>query len=312
MRGFFNPPVMSRFALSFRLLCVSGFGAVATPDTLLAQRERLIVRLESFAPTTAELPLGRRSGDDVDQRSLQLSLANRIIRDKGNTMFLVGAQYRETRAALPALQTVGGRPAPALESRLRVATADLWMLRTLNATYTVIAVARPGLYGDLDAIGDQWRLEGAVFVDRIMSPKATVGLGMSYASNFGRVLAVPVVHVVARPKRRLLFDALLPSRADLWWMPRKGLDLGIGTSLTGAQYGLSNAAAQPLQATALQLANATVGPQLRWTPRGKWQLTADAGTTVLRRLRYARGAATLAEMTPDNVFFGRLGAQWLF
>jgi hypothetical protein len=191
-------------------------------------------------------------------------------------------------------------------------TADLWMLRTLNEKHTLVAVARPGVYGDLDAIGDQWRLEGALFVDRIVSPRTTLGLGMSYASNFGRVLAVPVLHVVARPQRRVLIDALLPSRADLWWMPRKGLDLGVGASLTGAQYGLANAVTQPQNATALQLANATIGPQLRWSPRGKLQLTADAGTTVLRRLEYTRGSRTVADLTPGNVLFGRLGAQWLF
>jgi hypothetical protein len=278
------------------------------PARVAAQRERAVLRLESFGAA----PSGAASARDVEQRALQLALAHRVIRDRGNTMLLVGAQYRDTRVALTGLGAPLSGGATSLTNRVQVVTADLWLLRTLNAKHTLVAVARPGVYGDLDAIGNQWRVEGALFVDRIMSSRTTLGVGMSYASNFGRVLAVPVLHVVARPRRRLLVDALLPSRADLWWMPRKGLDLGVGASLTGAQYGLANSAAQPQNATTLQLANATIGPQLRWTPRGKVQLTADAGTTVLRRLEYARGSRTVADLTPGNVLFGRLGAQWLF
>ena len=120
------------------------------------------------------------------------------------------------------------------------------------------------------------------------------------------------MHVVARPKRRVLIDALLPSRADVWWMPRKGLDLGVGASLSGAQYGLATETRAIPNANAVWLANATVGPQVRWTPRGKLQITADVGSTVLRRLEYARDDRSLADLALGNVLFGRLGAQWLF
>lgn len=279
--------------------------ATLLPATAVAQRERAVLRAEAFAGAAndATTELG---ASDVEQQSMQAAVSHRLLRNGGNTMFLIGAQYRDTRVVHPS------RGTSTLTQRLGVVNADLWMLHTLNAKHTLIAVARPGVYGDLDAIGDQWRLEGALFVDRIVSPRTTLGLGMSYASNFGRVLAVPVLHVVARPRRRLLVDALLPSRADLWWIPRKGLDVGVGASLTGAQYGLAANATQPENATALQLANATIGPQLRWTPRGKLQLTADAGTTVLRRLEYTRGSRTVADLAPGNVVFGRLGAQWLF
>jgi hypothetical protein len=66
-------------------------------------------------------------------------------------------------------------------------------------------------------------------------------------------------------------------------------------------------------ADALWLANATVGPQLRWNPgNGKWPFTADGGSTVLRQLRYARGGDELADLAPGKVWFGRAGVQWLF
>ncbi len=276
---------------------------------LHAQRERLAVRLDGFAGTTLSAPAGTRVPADATQRGIFLSDAHRLLRDDGNTMILVGAQYRGMQVTLPSRLS----DSPANATALHVATADLWLLRTLNDRHTLVTVLRPGVYGDLDDVGAQLRVEGAVFVDRILSPKATVGVGLSYASSFGRVLPIPVVHVVARPRRQILVDALLPARADVWWLPRKGLDIGFNAALSGAQYGLADANQVVPGSNALWLANATAGPQVRWAPSGgKVQFTADAGLTVLRRLRYARNGDELADLDPGNVPYARLGVQWLF
>lgn len=290
-----------------RLLAVAGL--VSLPTVAEAQRERLVVRLDAFGGTGITAPAGTAAPDDYTQRSLHAQAAHRLLLDGGNTMLLLGAQYRGATVQLPTLPTPGNEDGTV---DLVVATADLGMFRTLNDRHTLIAVLRPGSFGTLKDAG-QLRVEGAVFVDRIVSSRATVGAGLSYASSFGRVLPIPVVHVVARPRRQLLVDALLPSRADVWWLPRKGLDLGVGAALTGAQYGLPDNLRVVDGADALWLANATVGPQLRWTPRGgKLQVTADGGATVLRRLIYARGGDEIADLAPGNVLFGRAGMQWLF
>ena len=290
---------------------------LALPGLAHAQRERLVVRADAFGGTAITAPSRAIPPRDFTQQSLQLQAAHRVLLDGGNTMLLLGAQYRGVRVALPTTAPVPSSPAtpasPAVTTDLHVAAADLWLLRTLDDRHTLVTVLRPWLYGDLDHAGSQFRTEGAVFVDRILSPRTTVGVGLSYGSNFGRVLPIPVVHVVARPRRRLLLDALLPARADLWWMPRKGLDLGVGAGLVGAQYGLARPTQLVAGADALWLANATIGPQLRWAPQGgKLQLTADGGATVIRRLRYARGGTELADLAPGNVLFGRAGVQWLF
>jgi Domain of unknown function (DUF6268) len=303
---------MVHIATWTRTSCAVVLLSVALPLPSEAQRERVIIRTEALATTAIDAPPGNVNSRDIDQQSLHVNLAHRLITNGGNTMVLLGAQFRDVRVALPQQRAATAPSAPPSITPLRMLTADLWMLHTLNAQHTLIAVARPGVYGDLEAIGDQWRVEGALFVDRIVSSRVTLGAGMSYASNFGRVLAVPVVHVVARPKRRILIDALLPSRADVWWMPRKGLDLGVGAALTGAQYGVAAETRAISNANAVWLANATVGPQVRWTPAGKVQITADVGSTVLRRLEYARDGRSLADLAPGNVFFARLGAQWLF
>ncbi len=273
--------------------------ALASPAA--AQRERLTVRLERVGSTQVTRPAGTTVGTDFWQESLQLFLGQRFVRQQGNTIAVFGGQWRVVNATLPRQSASQDNV-----TTLHVAAADLMLLRTFGNRHTLVSVLRPGLYGD--AV----RVEGAAFVDRIVSPRTTVGVGLSYASSFGRLLPIPVVHVVSRPKRRLLVDALLPARGDLWWMPRKGLDVGLNASLVGAQYGLS-AAQQVAGGTDLWLANATVGPQLRWAPRGgKWQLTGDAGMTVLRRLEYARDGRSVADLAPGNVPFLRVGANRLF
>ncbi len=300
---------VTRFAhvLSVRAVATAALALATVAGELGAQRERAIVRVETFGSSNITVPAGTAAAPDFGFSALHAQAAHRMILDGGSTMLVLGGIFRRVEADLPAT----GATAPAATT-LDVATADLMLARTLSDTRTLFVVLRPGLYGDGRDAGSQLRVEGAVFVDKIRSPRSTVGYGLSLASAFGRVLPVPVVHVVARPKRQVMVDALLPSRADVWWLPRRGLDIGFGAALTGAQYALS-ADTRIGTADRLQLANATLGPQLRWAPRGgKLQITADAGTTVLRRAIYSKGNDEVADLAPGNVGYARLGLQWLF
>ncbi len=296
----------SSFPLTL-LVAVGGLLSSAAPRALHAQRERVTVRVEALGGTTVALPSGVTARDEFSQQAIQITLGHRVVRDHGSTIVVLGGQWRGVRAALPrerARLTSGQTPDEFTD--LHVLAADLMFLRTVGTRHTLVGVLRPGFYGET------FRVEGAAFVDRIVSPRTTLGAGLSYASSFGKVLPIPVVHVVSRPSRRVLVDALLPARGDVWWMPRKGLDLGFNASLSGANYGLPGAQ-RVAGGEALWLANATVGPEVRWAPRGgKWQLTADAGMTVLRRLEYARDGRRVVDLAPENVPFVRLGAQRLF
>jgi len=300
----------SRLHPSFRLASLAIAAILlngACARSLSAQRERFTLRVEVLGGTTVSLPAGATAREEFAQQSIQATLGHRLVRDQGNTIVVIGGQWRGVRAALPRerARLLSGNTFDAF-TNLQVVAADLLVLRTLGTRHTMVGVLRPGFYGE------NFRVEGAAFVDRIVSARTTIGAGLSYASSFGKLLPIPVVHVVSRPSRRVLVDALLPSRGDIWWMPRKGLDLGFNASLIGANYGLPDAQ-RIAGGDALWLANATVGPQVRWAPRGgKWQLTADAGMTVLRRLEYARGGRSVADLAPGNVPFARLGAQRLF
>jgi len=290
---------------SFRVSALALAGVLTTGTwtrALHAQRERVTVRVEALGSTDVSLPVGTTARDAFAQQSIQAYVGHRFVRDQGNTIVVVGGLARVVRAALPRERA---QQFDAFTT-LNVVAADLMVLRSIGTKHTVVGVLRPGFYGET------FRVEGAAFVDRIVSARTTIGAGLSYASSFGKLLPIPVLHVVSRPSRRVLIDALLPARGDVWWMPRKGLDVGLNASLIGANYGLPEAQ-RVAGGDALWLANATVGPQVRWAPRGgKLQLTAEAGMTVLRRLEYARGGRSVADLAPGNVPFVRLGAQRLF
>ena len=258
-------------------------------------------------------PAGTVAPARFDQQALQVTLSHRLVRDQGSAIVILGGQWRAVRQPLPRrAAAAGGSTAGTTDetTTLHTAAADLMLLRTVGERHTVVGVLRPGFYGNA------LRVEGAAFVDRIVSPRTTIGAGLSFASTFGQLLPIPVVHVVSRASRRVLIDALLPARADVWYMPRKGLDVGVNASLAGALYGLTDSQSTTQGVTganAVGVANATVGPQVRWTPQGgKWQLTADAGTTVLRRAEYVRDGRVLADLAPGNVPYVRLGLQRLF
>jgi hypothetical protein len=305
-------PSRTLFRSSF-LLGVLLAAGVLTPRRADAQRERLVVRLDQLGATSVAQPAGTVVPAQFDQQALQVTLSHRLVRDQGSAIVILGGQWRAVRQPLPRrAAAVGGSTTETTEgtTTLHTATADLMLLRTVGERHTIVGVLRPGFYGNA------LRVEGAAFVDRIVSPRTTIGAGLSYASTFGQLLPIPVVHVVSRASRRVLVDALLPARADVWYMPRKGLDVGVNASLAGALYGLtdSQARAQGVTgASAVGMANATVGPQVRWTPRGgKWQLSTDAGTTVLRRAEYVRNGRIVADLAPGNVPYVRLGVQRLF
>jgi hypothetical protein len=314
-----SPLSMQRF---MQRTVIAVFLAYAAP--LAAQREQLSLRFERFGRADATTLPGDFERDFFDTEQLTLTAAHRsVLGAEGNTILVNGTFYR--RSSIRSSRFPGRDPV------LHAAYYDLLVLRTLDDRHTLALAVRPGYFGNLHGeISRRLRVEGAAFVDRIVTPRTTLGVGLSYTSNFGRLLPVPVVHVVHRRGRKVLIDGLLPSRLDVWYFPRKGLELGLNTQLSGFQYYVSEDVTIPLSgavvgsstnsanpapgretAPQLQLANATIGPQLRWNAVGKWYLSAEAGTTIVRRYTFGIGSNEQA-VQPTNTAYARLGVQRMF
>jgi hypothetical protein len=281
---------------------------------LAAQREQLALRIEQFAESRAT-PAGLEAlAPTIGLRQVTLTAGVRTVTGRDdNTVLVNGGFYRRSDLDL---RVRGGSSLTTVHALYY----DFLALRTLDDRHTVAVALRPGLFGDLAGdLGEQFRLEGAVFVDRVLSPRTTIGAGLSYTSGFGRVLPIPVVHLVHRRGRRVLVDGLLPARLDVWWFPRKGVELGVNAQLSGFQYAIGEytppraparppaSGAGPLP-TGLELANAIVGPQARWNPAGRWWLSLDAGWAVVRRATFTSGPVEGA-WAPAGAGVLRLGVQ---
>ncbi|MFN9214941.1 MAG: DUF6268 family outer membrane beta-barrel protein [Gemmatimonadota bacterium] len=296
----------------------------ATPA--YAQREQWAVRYEGFGrggTTTPWTPGGAPSavmldsGITAQQVTVQGGL-RRVYGKDQNLMVLHGFVARAARLGLPWPQgAVPGSSVARQPLDLYALQYDFWWLNTVSDVTTLGVIARPGLFTDGRDIGlDHFRLEGAVFVDRVVGDNTTLGFGLAYGSNFGVAIPVPVLHVVHRRGTKVLLDGFLPQRLTAWWFPRKGLDVGLEAQLFGAQYRLGDPASQPRSAGQFQFANGTVGPVLRWNLFGKTYLNVEAGTTVVRRFNFARFATGPGEAVlgyaPGNAPYVKLGLVSLY
>ena len=314
-----------RLSWKVALPAVAGLLSIAATPAH-AQREQWAARWEAFgrgATDTPWTPAGAPvatlldTGITAQQVTLQGGL-RRVYGKDQNLMVLHGVVARAARLGLPWPQNaVPGTPVARQPLDLYALQYDFWWLNSISDVTTVGVIARPGLFTNGVNIGlDHFRLEGAVFVDRVVGDNTTLGLGLAYGSNFGVAIPVPVLHVVHRGGSKVLIDGFLPQRLTAWWFPRKGLDVGLEAQLFGAQYRLGDPAAQPRGAGQFQFANGTVGPVLRWNMFGKTYLNVEAGTTVIRRFNFARFATGPGEAVvgygPGNAPYVKLGVVALY
>lgn len=291
-----------------------------------AQREQWAVRYEGIGRadtprpwTPPGAPLAPLAEEGLTARQLVVQGGVRRVYGKDQTlMVLHGLVGRMARVDLPLPNgAIPGSTATRTSLDLYALQYDLWWLNSVSDVTTIGVIARPGIFTDGVNVGlDHFRVEAAAFVDRIVSDRTTLGLGVAYGSNFGVAVPVPVLHVVHRRGSKVLIDGFLPQRLTAWWFPRKGLDLGLEAQLFGAQYRLGDPAAQPRGAGQFQFANGTVGPVLRWNIAGKTSVSLEAGTTFIRRVNYAAFATGPGEAVlgygPGNAPYVKLGLVSLY
>lgn len=284
---------------------------------LAAQRDAWAVRYEAYGSGTVGTPWtppgappATLADSSVTARQLTVQGAIRRIYGRDQEVLVIhGLVARATTVGLP-LPNATGPGARTRDTRsLYALQYDFWWLNSVSERTTIGVIARPGIFTDGVQVGlDHVRFEGAAFVDRIVSDRTTLGVGLAYGSNFGVAVPVPVLHVVHRRGTKFLLDGFIPQRVTAWWYPRKGLDVGLEAQLFGAQYRLGDPATQPRRAGQFQYANGTIGPVLRWTAFGKTALSLEGGMTFIRRFNFARFATGPGEAV---VGYGPGNAPWV-
>jgi hypothetical protein len=291
------------------------------PSLLFAQREQAGLRLEQFGSAALSKPLvpqEDRARISAQQAHVNVSYRS-IIGDEGETIIANGFQYRFLRAMFDDVifpHTGNLTVTYPRAQEYHFLFYDFLVLHSLSDAYTLVATLRPGIFSDMKNITrEHFRLEGAFFVDKQMSDNFTVGLGIARSSNFGRVLLLPILHMLYFGGSSFMLDVLLPSRADLWFYPSKSLEAGVTVSLSGSQYAIGDA--NPFSANQFGFANATASPIVRYNLFSKLYLSAKLGYTFVRRVelvnnRLKGDARFVQQFNPNNIWFFRFGVQMMY
>ncbi len=289
---------------------------------LFAQREQLGFRVEQFGTARVSNPssplLSQQAQVGAQQAHLNFNFRT-ILGEEGETVLYNGFQYRFLRSTFSQvvfpLPASGLYPYPSTRD-YHFLFYDFLVLHSLSDAYTLVATLRPGIFSDFKNISrDHFRLECAFFIDRQMSESLTLGLGIARSSNFGRVLLLPIVHVLYFGGSTFMLDILLPSRAELWFYPTKSLEAGVNVSLSGSQYAIGEA--NPLSANQFGFANATVSPIVRYNVFSKLYLSAELGYTFVRRVELVNNrlegeARFVQQFNPNNIWLLRFGVQVVY
>lgn len=299
---------MRRIALLTLCLFVS--------PSLFAQREQASFRYEEFGAATFSKPEPQPLFPNArfGARQAQLNLNFRtILGEEGETVIYNGFQYRYLLAQFENVALSASDLVPYPNKDYHFLFYDFLVLHSLSDAYTLVATLRPGIFSDFKNIGsDHFRIEGAFFIDKQMSESFTMGLGVARSSNFGRVLLLPIVHILYFGGSTFMLDILLPSRAELWFYPTKSLEAGVNLTLSGSQYAIGEP--RNLSANQFGFANATISPIVRYNLFSKLYLSTELGYTFVRRAELVNNrldgdARFVQQFNPANVWFLRVGLQ---
>jgi hypothetical protein len=305
---------MKNFLLMFLILF---------PASLFAQREQIGVRYEQFGAANIDIRFPSNEPSTLTARSAVVNASFRNTLDKdGTTLLTTGFQYRYTdlkfsvnpmqRHTLAVFSPVN----PTLTT-IHALTLDMVLMRVLSEKWILFAAFRPGIFTSGEVVDNSWRIEGGAFADYRFENGLSLGVGAARSSNFGRVLIVPVLHVLYVGES-FLVDVLLPQRAEFWYYPSQKIELGLNVALNGSQYALGNDVLRGAFGTdQFGFANGTVSPIVRYAILDKTFLSAEVGYTFLRRAEFVNSAFSgesrfVQQYNPANTWFFRAGVQLMY
>lgn len=308
---------MKRFLYLLFTFCLYFFVSAA----LYAQREQIGIRYEQFGAVNLDKAEPSLSGNTFSASALSANASFKLFLDKrGASSLTIGGQYRYVSIA----QSINVRPANSPGAAINAPREahlfylDLVWQQRLSDDFTLLVAARPGIFSDLrNVVLDHTRLEGAAFVDWRLSDELTLGLGASRTSNFGRVLIVPILHIIYFGGELFMIDAIIPRNLDFIFYPSKEWEVGLSVLLNGSEYRVGDAALNSLNMNQFGFANLTVGPIVRYQFLEKTYLSLEGGYTLLRRTeladyRLSGDARFLVQFNPANTWYLRAGFQVMY
>lgn len=219
---------------------------------------------------------------------------------EGLTMLQAGVQARRTEL-----------PNGFIENQeLWMVVPQLNLLHSLSDTYSLIANFRYGAFGDLEDInGRTLRAEGAVIIDKYLSDTLTFGLGIARGTNFGKIVNIPVVHIIWMMSDKWMLDALLPSRLDLVYLPNAKMEVGLAFNIVGSRYTIES---EERKIDSLGVGQMNLGPFFRYQILPQTYLGIESGVAFGRRLSLMDENTEITEFNPENEAYLKTGIQYRF
>lgn len=219
---------------------------------------------------------------------------------------LLGLNYRTYQ--IDATSTV---PVPESLSEISV---TLGLQRRLSATWSALAVLKPGLYGDFEQInGDSFNAPLLVLANYSTRPDLTWTFGLN-VSAIGENPVLPAIGVRWQFAPEWTFNLAFP-RTDVSWQVSKTLATSFGIRFEGGSYrvtdnlGVPEAGVRRLANTYVGFTEIRVGAGLRYYFNSAVKLELEAGVMTDRKFDYYDrdytlngDAGTFVSISLNNLF----------
>ena len=156
----------------------------------------------------------------------------------------------------------------------------LTWIRPLSTRWVITASANPRLASDFKEIGSEdFYINGALFLTRVVRRTLQYGLGVSISSDFGEPVVFPLVQL-RWSTSKMAVNLLLPTMADVAFTLGPSTFIGVQSVLSGTEY---NTNPDDEIDIPIQFSTFVVGPYLEQHLAGSISLKLQGGTTIWRR-----------------------------
>jgi len=118
---------------------------------------------------------------------------------------------------------------------LRLSLIDV---RRIDRRWMLITTVTPGIASDLEqSLGRKdWIFMGNLYIRKQVRRTLSWGVGLAYANYFGQPQILPVLSLNWRDEGKWNLEALLPSKAEVWYAMSSDVKVGLQGRLEGNRY----------------------------------------------------------------------------
>lgn len=215
-------------------------------------------RLKMDNPPVPEL---NNNESEVTALNFRANLNYPFVFDQGNTILFLDLQYRQRYFHYHKWPTNLSTSI----NHLHEINFGMTLYKNIGKSWAVIVNATPQIASDLKGeklVKEDFKFQGAVIFEKILSDKWTVGFGASYSSTFGQPLPIPLLTFRYESGNKWYAHGTLPSEVNLFYRLSSLADMGITAKIDGGMYHIPKTYPSEfaIEDPELQYVSAIIGP----------------------------------------------------